>query len=277
MAKQAKAKSSARSRTRPTAKSNAARPRDQVPSVLAVLRDQASTRILEEMFPRYGILARKAFGVPVNKIHLVAKDLHKRNDGAANHALAAELWATGWYEARMLCAFIDDPSLVTSAQMDRWCKDFDNWGICDTLCFHLFDRTPYAWKKVARWATSDREFIKRASFALLASLALHERSAPDELFLESFPLIERAAADDRNFVKKSVSWALRSIGGRNSSLHAAAIDLAHQLADAPNDISGAARWVGKDALRSLASPAVIRRIARNDTNSQSKSSPTRKH
>ena len=91
----------------------------------------------------------------------------------------------------MLTAFVADPSCVTPAQMDAWCRDFDNWGICDTLCFHLFDKTPHAWKKVEQWSDKRAEFVKRASFALLASIAGHDKKAPDQPFLDSFALIER--------------------------------------------------------------------------------------
>jgi 3-methyladenine DNA glycosylase AlkD len=141
--------------------------------------------------------------------------------------------------------------------MDRWCRDFDNWGICDTLCFHLFDRTPHAWNKVVRWSDQPGEFVKRAAFALLASLAGHDKSAADEAFLATLPLIERAATDERNFVKKGVSWALRRIGRRNAALNAASVTLARRLAASPQT---AARWVGKDALRDITSAAVMRKF-----------------
>jgi 3-methyladenine DNA glycosylase AlkD len=159
----------------------------------------------------------------------------------------------------MLTSFVDEPSRVTPAQMDRWCRDFDSWGICDTLCFHLFDKTPHAWGKVAQWSGRREEFVKRAAFALLASLSCHDKAAPDKLFRDSLGLIERAATDERNFVKKAVSWALRCIGKRNAALHSAAVKLAQRLADSADP---AARWTGKDALRDLATPATLRRLKR---------------
>jgi 3-methyladenine DNA glycosylase AlkD len=203
---------------------------------------------------RYGIPSDNASGVSVADIRLLAKKLGR------NHALALALWETGNYEARMLTPFIDEPARVTPTQMDRWCRDFDSWAICDALCFHLFDKTPHAWPKIAKWSTRREEFVKRAAFALLASVALHDKTAPDAPFLKSFVLIERAATDDRNFVKKAVSWALRGIGKRNSALHAAAVKLAHRLADSLNP---AARWTGKDALRDLATAATLRRLGRS--------------
>jgi 3-methyladenine DNA glycosylase AlkD len=158
----------------------------------------------------------------------------------------------------MLATFVDEPELVTPAQMDCWCRAFDSWAICDTACFHLFDRTPHAWKKVTKWARRRDEFGKRAAFALLACLALHDKETGDEPFLECLPLIERAADDERNFVKKGVSWALRLIGRRNLELNAGAVVVAKRLSASPQ---AAARWIGKDAFRELTSPAVTRRLA----------------
>jgi 3-methyladenine DNA glycosylase AlkD len=192
--------------------------------------------------PRFGIIAADALGVSVANIRKLAKTVGR------NHDLAAGLWETGCYEARMMASFVDEPARVTPAQMDRWCRDFDNWAICDTLCFHLFDRTPHAWSKVAQWHDRRAEFVKRAAYALIASIALHDKKAPDEPFLESLPLIEHAATDERNFVRKGVSWALRGIGRRNPRLRDPALELAQRLAASSDR---AARWVGKDAVRDL--------------------------
>jgi 3-methyladenine DNA glycosylase AlkD len=142
--------------------------------------------------------------------------------------------------------------------MDEWVRDFDNWGICDTLCFNLFDRTPHAWKKVTKWCNQEAEFVKRTGFALLWSLTVHDKLAGDEQFVEGLALIERAASDERHFVKKAVNMALRAVGKRNSALNAVALTVARRLADSPN---ASARWVGKDALRELTSASVTRRLA----------------
>jgi 3-methyladenine DNA glycosylase AlkD len=157
----------------------------------------------------------------------------------------------------MLTSFVDDPSRVTSAQMDRWCRDFDNWGIVDTLCFNLFDRTPHAWRKVAQWSKQEDEFVKRAGFALLWSLTVHDKQASDAQFIQGLVLVERAADDERHFVKKAVNMALRAVGKRNLALNTAAVKVAQRLAASTEP---AARWVGKDALRELTSPSVTRRL-----------------
>jgi 3-methyladenine DNA glycosylase AlkD len=215
---------------------------DRVREALTWLERRGTKRNRDGM-ARYAIVAPKAYGVSVAMIKQLGKQLGR------DHELALGLWDTGWYEARMLTPFVDEPARVTAAQMDRWAKDFDNWAICDALCFHLFDRTSHAWRKVEQWSTRREEFVKRAAFALLASLALHDKQAPDAPFVRSLRLIEKGAGDERNFVKKGVSWALRSIGRRRPALTQAAIQTAQRLAESSEP---AARWVGKDALRDLA-------------------------
>jgi 3-methyladenine DNA glycosylase AlkD len=200
---------------------------------------------------RYGIPSDKAFGVAMKDLKVLGKELGR------NHELAAALWDTGVYEARMVCAFVDDPALITAAQMDRWCHDFDNWAIGDTLCFHLFDRTPFAWARVARWSSRRNEFQKRAAFALLWSLCLHDKRSGHEPFVRGLVLIERAAGDGRNFVKKGVNMALGALGRRNLALNAAAVTVARRLADSHEP---SARWNGRTALKELTSPAVTRRL-----------------
>lgn len=216
---------------------------EEVQAALRWLEQRGSQRTLEEMETSYGIHTEKGFGVPVGTIRQLGKRL------GHDHELAAALWETGWYEARLLAAFVDEPERVTAGQMDRWCRDFDNWAVVDTVCFTLFDRTPHAYRKVEQWSRRRGEFAKRAAFALLACLALHDKGAEDERFLGLLPLIERAASDERNFVKKGVSWALRAIGKRNAELRAAATELARRLADATEPTP---RWLGKTALRDLA-------------------------
>jgi 3-methyladenine DNA glycosylase AlkD len=202
---------------------------------------------------RYGIIAPKSFGVSVSDLQQLAKQL------GSDHTLALALWETEWYEARMLTAFVDEPARVTAAQMSRWARDFDNWAICDHLCFHLFDRTSHAWRMIEQWSGSRNEFVKRAAFALLASVALHDKQCADESFAGSLALIERAATDERNFVKKGVSWALRSVGRRNQALNVAAVETAQRLSESTET---AARWVGRGALKELTGPVVRRQLAR---------------
>ena len=213
----------------------------QAEEIVAQLKRRGTKKNVEGM-ARYAIVARNVCGVSVGDLRDLAKKLGK------SHDLALSLWKTDVYEARMLAAFVDERDRVTPAQMDRWARAFDNWAICDHCCFHLFDQTLHAWAKIAEWTRRDEEFVKRAGFALIASVALHDKKAPDEPFLGALKMIERESTDDRNFVKKGVNWALRGIGRRNPKLKAAAVALSRNLA-ASSDKT--ARWIGKDALRDL--------------------------
>ncbi|MBI5361623.1 MAG: DNA alkylation repair protein [Planctomycetes bacterium] len=228
---------------------------ERVAIALAELERAGNPKTLADYGPRYGIATTKAFGVPMGRIHALAKRLGR------DHALAHALWKTGWYEARLLTAFVAEKERVTPAEMDRWTRGFDNWAVCDTLCFHLFDRTPHAFGRVAAWAKRSKEFEKRAAFALLASLALHDKETDDAPFLRCLPLAERAAADERNFVKKSVSWALRGMGTRSRALHAACTALAERLAESDTTPE---RWIGKDVLRDLNRPLVKQRAEKRE-------------
>jgi 3-methyladenine DNA glycosylase AlkD len=214
----------------------------EVQRVLDWLKDHATKATLDGM-TRYAIPSDHALGVAMKDIKALGKQLGR------NQELAEALWETGVYEARMLASFVGDPARMTAREMDRWCRQFDNWALCDTLSFNLFDRSPHAWDKVAEWSSSKAEFIKRTAFALLWSLSLHDKGASNERFIRGLELIEREACDERNFVKKAVNMALRAIGKRNPVLQAAAVNVARRLAQSPNT---AARWVGKDALKALA-------------------------
>lgn len=217
----------------------------EVGAVVAELEALGTDRFREQMGRQFGIVtADRVFGVPMATIQKVAKS-HRKRPG-----LADALWATGVYEARMVACMIEDPAAVTPEQMDRWRGDFDNWALCDTVCFKLWDRSPHAFGTIRQWAGLNDEFGKRAAFALLAGVALHIKTGPDQPFLDGLGLIEAASTDDRNFVRKAVNWALRAIGGRKSPpLRAAARETAVRLA-ASKDRT--ARWIGKDALRAFA-------------------------
>lgn len=230
-----------------SAKANGSVSKAEVQSVLASLKRLSSRRIREEMSSRYGIVTKDAYGVRMRDMQDLAKRLGR------NHALALALWDTGNYEARTVAAFVADPERLTPVLMDRWCRDFDNWAICDTFCFKLFDQSPHAFGRIAAWAERKDEFQKRAAFALLACVALHNDEAEDDAFLKLLPLVETAATDVRNFVKKGVSCGLRGVGGRSKNLEAAAVALAKRLASSEDSTS---RWIGKDVLRALASKEI---------------------
>ncbi len=206
--------------------------------LMAALYAQANPTNLAGM-ARFGINPEKALGISVYTLRGMVKKV-------GDHDLAQRLWDTGIHEARLLACFCDDPALVTPAQMDAWAADFNSWDVCDQACTSLFDQSPHAWSKALEWPAREEEFVRRGAFALMAGLAWHDKHAPDEQFLQFFPVIQQYSTDKRNFVKKAVNWALRNIGKRSPALMQAAWTAAEQI-HATGDPT--ARWIASDALR----------------------------
>jgi 3-methyladenine DNA glycosylase AlkD len=200
---------------------------------------------------RFGIDTRNALGVTVTELRGLARRIGR------DHDLAAALWQSEIHEARLLATMVDEPSSVTEAQMERWVSDLTSWDLCDQLCGNLFDRTPYAFDKALGWSRRDEEFVKRAGFALMATSAVHRKDVSDARFEVFLPAISAQATDDRNYVKKAVSWALRQIGKRSPSLNRKAIATAREIERID---ARASRWIARDVLRELESPAVRDRL-----------------
>ncbi len=229
-----------------------------VEEVLAELTSRRDEEALAGM-ARYGINIDHAYGLSVPQVRALGKRIVKelgRRD-PARHAFALELWETGIHEARLLAGLVDLPEMVDEEQMEAWALGLDSWDVCDQLCNNLFAYCPLAWEKALEWSGRQEEFVKRAGFALMASLAWHGKDAPDERFLPLLAAIEREAGDERNFVKKAINWALRNIGKRSPALNARAVETARRLAASE---SKTGRWVGADTLRELEGEAVRRRL-----------------
>jgi len=191
---------------------------------------------------RFGINPHKTLGVSMPELRHLAKEIGK------NHKLAQQLWNSGIHEAKILAALIDESKLVTSQQMEKWVRDFDSWDVCDQVCMSLFDKTPFAYKKALKWGKEKKEFVRRAGFAMMAVLSVHDKKAKDKDFVKFFPLIKKFSIDERNFVKKANNWALRQIGKRNMYLNRKAIELAEEIQKIN---SKSAKWIAGDAIREL--------------------------
>lgn len=218
--------------------------------VIARLRAEANPDNVAGM-ARFGVSTANTLGIPTYTLRKVAGEIGK------DHGLALALWDSGIHEARILAGFIDDPDKVTEEQLERWVRDFDSWDVVDQLSALIY-RTPYVLKKIHEWSGSDAEFVKRTAFSLVAQVSCHDKKMADEDFEQFLVLIKRAAMDERNYVKKAVNWALRSIGKRNRVLNRRAIETAREIQKMD---SKAARWIAADALRELTGEAVQKRLA----------------
>jgi len=221
-----------------------------VEDVLEKLKDKAKPDQIEGM-ARYGMVAERRLGVSIPDLRQMAKEVGK------DHRLALALWKTRIPDAKILAAMIDEPSKLTEQQMEDWVKEINSWDIGDQVCMNLLEKTPLAWKKILAWSEREEEFVKRTAFGLLACLAWHDKEAEDGEFIKLFTVIERGATDERNSVKKAVSWALRNIGKRNRDLNKAAIKAAKKIQKID---SKSARWIASDAIRELESEAVQKRL-----------------
>lgn len=220
--------------------------------IVEYLKSKADPQRAEGL-ARYGIRHGDALGIPVPELRRLAKEIGR------DQGLAGALWLTGIHEARLLATMIAEPKMMTEAQMDGWVSDIESWDLCDQACLNAFVYSPYAYQKAYEWSRRPEEFVRRAGFAMIATLAQHDKKAPDERIREFFPLILEAADDERNFVKKAVSWALRTLGKRSSSLYQEALQIAGQLKEMD---SKSARWIGNDAFRELSGDAVQARLKR---------------
>lgn len=250
-------KGRSRSSSTPTRRSEQSYSRKAEPqwtkaAVLRELKGLADPQVRARM-AYFGVNVPKAHGISAPVLHQFAKHIGK------DHALAQELWTTGIHEARILATLIGEPEKVSTAEMERWVRDFDSWDVVDAACCYLYAHTKFAWKKAADWSGRREEFEKRAAFSLVAYLSYKDKEAPDSRFVQFLKMIEREAHDERNFVKKAVNWTLRNIGKRNVRLNSEAIRAAERIR---KQDSRAARWIAADALRELKSAAVQRRLRR---------------
>lgn len=191
---------------------------------------------------RFGLNPERRLGLAVPMMRRLGKTIGR------NHTIALALYRTRIPDFQIIAALVADPARLTDRQMEQWVRGFASWDVCDQVCLNLFCRSPMAWDKVRDWADRPEEWTRRAAFALLACLAVHDKASPDSAFIAALPLIARAAEDDRNFVRKAVNWALRQIGKRNAQLRTRAIKAARSIA---RQDSRSARWIAADALREL--------------------------
>lgn len=190
---------------------------------------------------RFGIPETNAYGVRIPQLRALAKELGKEA------ALAKALWKSGVHEARLLATLVMPPEELTRAQAERWLKDVASWDMCDGLCLNVVDRTPWAYEAARAWAASKDEWRKRAGFATMAGLASHDKGADDAAFVPFLATVERYGDDERNYVKKAVSWALRGMGKRSPGLRKRAVATARRMRSGGKG----ARWAAADALREL--------------------------
>nr|WKN38259.1 DNA alkylation repair protein [Tunicatimonas sp. TK19036] len=226
----------------------------EIEELLTQLHHLADPAYLPKM-QRFGIPTEQALGIRMPLLRQLAKPYRKQ------HQLALDLWEQPIHEARLLATLVDDPKQVTDGQMEAWVTDIRSWDLCDQACGNLFWNTPYAYDKAITWCQRPEEFVKRAGFVLMVELVIHDKKATDEQILAFFPYLEAEAHDERNFVKKAISWMIRQTGKRNLTLHQEALALANRLSTQDNR---PAQWIYRDVMKELRSESVLKRLQKNN-------------
>ena len=217
---------------------------DQIVLLLKEKGDKDKVILKEKKF---GITAINSLGIYHSDLREIVKKIEK------NNKLAIQLFDSGIYEARILCSRLYNVNDLTEKLMESWVTTFENWEICDTFCMGLFSKSKFAVAKAIEWTQRKKEFEKRAGFAIIASYCMADKKAQNEIFEQFFPLIIRESTDDRVYVKKSISWALRNIGKRNKDLRKQAIKTAKYIYKLDNKN---AKWIAKDVCKELESDKV---------------------
>ena len=223
----------------------------QLEEIMRELKSRSNLESIEGM-AKFGITPDKTFGIRIPELRKMAKRIRK------NRELAHKLWELGYRETMILASMIDIPEQVTEEQLEKWVRDFDYWEICDQTIMNLFEKTEFAYSKAFEWSVSEEEFIKRAGYVMIARLAVSDKKAENQSFIQFFPLIEKGSTDTRVMVKKAVNWALRQIGKRNLKLNKKAIKVAKAIAQLDSTVG---KWVANDAIRELESESVQRRLS----------------
>ncbi len=218
--------------------------------VLNKLKSKTSKKYFESS-KNFGVTGKGRLGVSVPNIRKIGKEI------GTNHNLALELWETKIPEAMILASIIGDAKKLISKDADIWVLQIQDWDVCDMLCMNLLEKTSYALEKINKWYKSDKEFVKRTAYALIACLAWHNKEANDTYFIKFFPIIKEGVTDDRNFVRKAVNWALRNIGKKNLNLNREAIKFAREIEKIENKT---AKWIATDALKELQSKIIQDRL-----------------
>lgn len=197
-----------------------------------------------ENMKKFGIRYVKSYGLRLPQIRKVAKQCGK------NHDLALKLWNHGYHETYLMATLVEESEKVSSKQLNDWVNMFYSWDLVDQACINLLRFIPEARENIFIWCDSDEEFVKRTAFSLIAVLAVHEKESDFEIY---FDVIKEASKDNRNFVKKSVNWAIRQIGKIDLENNRKALNLAYEILEIDNKAS---KWVARGAIRELESEKV---------------------
>lgn len=193
---------------------------------------------------KFNISAQGVLGIDNTQLKEYAKELPKDPE------LGRMLFKSELYESRLLVSKFFPPKALSMDDVIVWTNTFENWEITDSFSMGLYARSPLALEIITYFAQHKGEFQRRTSFATIAAYCSKRNKDSNEVYLSFFKHIASAAGDDRLYVKKAVSWALRSIGKRNKDLRQQSVALAQELFEMEVK---SAKWIANDVLKELLS------------------------
>jgi len=193
---------------------------------------------------KFNISAQGILGIDNTQLKEYAKQLPKDPE------LGRMLFKSELYEGRLLVSKFFPPKSLSMDDVIAWSSTFENWEITDSFSMGIYARSPLACEIISFFAQHEGEFQRRISFATIAGYCSKRNKDSNEVYLSFFEHIKAAATDDRLYIKKAVSWSLRSIGKRNKALCQQSIELAQELLESE---SKSAQWIANDVLKELVS------------------------
>lgn len=191
----------------------------------------------------FGIRVSNTLGVKVPNIRLIAKQLGK------NHDLGLELYRTNVHEAQILGVLIMNPKLISEQLCDEIVFGFESWDLCDQACGNLIIKTDQVLNKIQKYIVDEREFVRRTAFVLIVYHFVKTKKLDYQnldLFLK---YCQDYAYDNRIYVKKAISWALRQMGKVENGKKC--IEVMHAVEQIKQQATPSARWIASDVQREL--------------------------
>jgi 3-methyladenine DNA glycosylase AlkD len=174
-----------------------------------------------KVYSRHGV-GGKMFGVSFENLTKLKKKIK------TDHDLAEKLWASENHDARLLATMIADPAKMTSAKLDAWVKEIDNYILADSFS-RLAEDSAFAREKMKKWTASRSEWTGRAGWQLLARLAMSDASLTDEVLEEYLKTIESRIHTSKNRQRDAMNNAVIAIGIRSAALEKKTIAVAKRI------------------------------------------------
>lgn len=209
--------------------------------IIAELQANASEKYKANVV-KMGIPQEYSIGVSTAVVRSLAKKCGKSNE------LAFALWQSGYHEAKLLAVLIFEKKSISLEEIEPLFGDVHSWDLCDHLCKNLIIQVKDYESLISKWVVSTETYKKRAAFTLIASSVIHNKELTTDTLDYYLNIIRDYSNDDREHVRKAVSWALREIGKKDYNYNEKALLLAYEL---KNTGSKSQVWIAKDAIKEL--------------------------